>query len=92
MVDAIQVRSQEVHQQQAGMPSNRSNRKGPAGPAAGLIDTSAQQQVAALGALVAVLLQLQVRRGCHTTAWFCAVSTHRLLMHANVALTRCGAT
>lgn len=28
---------------------------------AGLIDTSAQQQVAALGALVAVLRQLQVR-------------------------------
>ena len=58
LVNAIQVRGQHNQQQQQGAHSSR--RGGPAGPAADLIDTSAQQQVAALGALVALLLQLQV--------------------------------
>jgi hypothetical protein len=44
------------------MPGRRSRGSAAAaGAAAGLIDTSAHQQVAALGALVALLLQLQVR-------------------------------
>lgn len=67
MVNAIQVRSHQHHnnqpppqQQQQSVNGRRSNR-GPAGPAADLLDTSAQQQIAALGALVALLLQLQVR-------------------------------
>lgn len=55
MVNAVQVRGRPQQQQ----PQGRRNRQA-AGPAAELIDISAQQQVAALGALVAMLLQLQV--------------------------------
>jgi hypothetical protein len=52
MVGAVQLRGQQ-------------HCPGHGGSAAQHIDTSAQQQVAALGALVAVLLQLQVRgQGC----------------------------
>lgn len=57
MVNAVQVRGRPQQQQQ--QPQGRRNRQA-AGPAAELIDMSAQQQVAALGALVAELMQLQV--------------------------------
>jgi hypothetical protein len=60
MVNAIQVRGH--HQQQQHQAAQGRRNRVAAGPAAELIDTSAQQQVAALGALVAMLLQLQVRR------------------------------
>jgi hypothetical protein len=58
MLNAIQVRGHHQQQQQAAQ--GRRNRMA-AGPVAELIDPSAQQQVAALGALVAMLLQLQVK-------------------------------
>jgi hypothetical protein len=65
MMKAIQVRGQPGQQQQQQATSGRRG-WGPqaVGPAADLIDTSAQQQVAALGALVAALLQLQVGPTC----------------------------
>lgn len=58
MVNAIQVRGHQLDNHQQQFTQSRRNR-GATGPAAELIDTSAQQQVAALGALVAMLLQLQ---------------------------------
>lgn len=60
MVNAIQVRGTQHQPQQQQFTYGRRSNRGPAGPAADLMDTSAQQQVAALGALVALLLQLQV--------------------------------
>jgi hypothetical protein len=57
---AIQIRGQPAQQQQRAPSGRRGWGSQAAGPAAELIDTSAQQQVAALGALVAALLQLQV--------------------------------
>lgn len=64
MVNAIQVRGYQQQQQ----PSQGRRNRVAASPAADMIDTSAQQQVAALGALVAMLLQLQVRHALTASA------------------------
>lgn len=69
MMRAIQIRGQPVQQQQQATSGRRGWGSQAAGPAAELIDTSAQQQVAALGALVAALLQLQVGTTRLQHAW-----------------------
>jgi hypothetical protein len=74
MVSAVQLRSrqgamQEVHAGQTG-----DGRRPAAGSVSAHIDTTAQQQVAALGALVAVLLQLQVRHGARSQGAWTAVA------------------